>query len=105
MSGKTRRKKSQEIITGYSGPFSSFPEWHSFGVGFYYGSNETYDRVPEKVFDEDSDMYNKDVDAEAHYAQAIGYPAGDFYRRNRRKIYAATGVTFSSIAAYLGGGF
>lgn len=85
------RKKTQEIVTGYTGPFSSFTEWHAFGIGFYYGAREEYDQLPEGLWDEDADLYNADVVAEDHYTY-VGFEAGEWWQRNRRKGYGVVGL-------------
>lgn len=92
----TRRTKAQEIVTGYHGPFSSYPEWHAFGIGFYYGARTKYKAIPKDLRNPEAPRYYEDVDDEFHYA-TFGFDVGDFYRRHRNKIVGGTAALLAGV--------
>lgn len=69
MISRKRWEEDGQILPHYIGPLSSFPEWHSLGIGFYHGFSEDK-KIPRKVV-----MSNSDVSKEPHMAK-IGFPIG-----------------------------
>lgn len=84
-----RYKEDGQILPYYIGPLSSWAEAHAYEVGMRYSLDPRYEGIPEDVYDPDSDLYNKDVDKEGHYA-STGYIHGE---------YSKYGMTLTALLA------
>lgn len=79
-------EEEYQILPYYIGPLSATDEWHALQTGVYYGISPGYDKIPESVYDEESDIYSWEVEAQSHYAQK-GFSIAHLLTPNDRKGY------------------
>lgn len=54
-------------------------EVHAYVQGHYFSWNPQYEGIPDEVFDETSNLYNKDIHEEPHYARG-GYIHAEYVK-------------------------